>query len=152
MSLSGKAEFTPIKVKPRRPFSVTLIILAVLTIAAVNLIRLVQTIQLWGFLAQLPGVSPFYMAASGLFWALVGLALTVYLWRGLRLTYSLLPSAVVLYILYNWLDSSLVGGQVKLASISVTWPFKAGLSFLVLVFMCWTLTRTNVKKYFGRIP
>jgi hypothetical protein len=152
MRLSGKGESKPIKTKPRRPFSVTLLILGVLTIAVVNLIRLAQAVLLWGFLAQLPGVSPFYMAASGLFWALVGLLLTAYLWRGVRITYSLLPPTVVLYILYTWLDSSLVGGQLNLASNSVTWPFKAGLSLLVLVYLCWTLTRTNVKKYFGRIP
>jgi hypothetical protein len=152
MKLNGKTESNPIKTKPRRPFSVTLIILGVLTITVVNLIRLVQAIQLWGFLSLLPGVSPFYMAASGLFWALVGLLLTVNLWRGLRNIYSLLPPAVLLYILYTWLDSSLVGGQLDLASNSITWPFKAGLSLLVLVFLGWTLTRTKVKKYFGRIP
>ncbi len=140
------------KTRPRRPFSVTLVILGVLTIAGINLIRLVQTIQSWSFLAQLQGVSPFYMAASGLFWSLLSLLLVVLLWRGMRLTYSLLPPAAVLYLLYDWLDSSLVGGRLDLASNSSTWPFKAGLSLFVLVFLFWTFSRLTVRTYFGRNP
>jgi hypothetical protein len=136
--------------KPRRPFGVTLIILGVLIITAVNLIRLVEAIRLWDFLAQLPGVSPIYIAASGLVWTMAGLLLTICLWRGLRITYSLLPPAAVLYILYTWVDSSLVGGQLNLLSNRANWPFKAGLSLLVLVFIFWTLTRSSVKTYFGR--
>jgi hypothetical protein len=138
--------------RPKRPFSVTLILLGVLTIAAVNLIRLVQSIQLWDFLAPLPGVSPVYLAASGLFWSLVGLVLAFCLWRGTRLTYSLLPPAAVLYILYAWLDSSLVGGHFDLAANSATWPFKSGLSVFVMVFLLWSLSRSKVKAYFGRNP
>jgi hypothetical protein len=136
----------------RRPFSVTLVILGVLSIAGINLIRLAQTIQLWSFLAQLPGVSPFYMAASGLFWALLSLLLVVFLWLGLPITYSLLPPAAALYIIYAWLDSSLVGGRLDLASNSATWPAKAGLSLFALVFLFWTLSRSTVKTYFGRNP
>ncbi len=143
-------ENTKGKTKPKRPFSVTLVILGVLTIAGINIIRLVQTVLQWDFLLQLPGVSPFYMAASGLFWSLVGLMMVVFLWRGMRITYSLFPPAAVLYIIYAWLDSSLVGGQLDLAYNSNTWPFKAGLSLLVLVFLFWTFSRSSVKSYFGR--
>jgi len=140
------------KTKPRRPFSVTLVILGVLSIAGINLIRLVQTIRSWNFLAQFKGVSPFYMAASGLFWSLLSLLLVMCMWRGTRLTYSLLPPAAVLYVLFIWLDSSLVGGRLDLASNSSTWPFKAGLSLFVLVFLFWTFSRSTVKTYFGRNP
>jgi hypothetical protein len=138
------------KTKPKRPFSVTLIILGVLTIAGINLIRLVESLQLWDFLVQFPGVNPFYMAASGLIWFLISLMLFVFLWRGMRITYSLFPPAAVLYILYAWLDSSLVGGQLDLTNIRSNWPFKAGLSLLVLVFLFWTFSRLGVKAYFGR--
>ncbi len=140
------------KSKPKRPTSVTLVILGVLSIAGINLIRTVQTIRSWNFLAQFKGVSPFYMAASGLFWSLVSLLLVICLWRGMRLTYSLLPPAAVLYGLYYWLDSSLVGGRLDLASNSSTWPFMAGLFLLVLVFLLWTFSRSTVKTYFGRNP
>lgn len=118
----------------------------------VNLVRLVTSIQQWEFLNQLPGVSPLYIAVSGLFWFLVGLLLSICLWRGWRITYSLLPPAAILYLLYTWLDSSLVGGQIVLAANLTTWPFKAGLSVLVMVFLYWTLSRARVKAYFGRYP
>ncbi len=136
----------------RRPFSVTLILLGVLTIAGVNLIRLVGSIQLWSFLAQLPGVSPFYLAASGLFWLLLSFLLLVCLWRGAPITTTLLPAATILYIIYTWLDSSLVGGQFDLAANRINWPFKAGVTLIVLIFLAWTLSRSTVKAYFGRNP
>ena len=107
MRLTPKSTSIPENANPRRSFNVTLIILWVLIIAVINLDRLVQSIQMWDFLAQLPGVSPFYIAASGLFWTLAGLLFTVGLWRGMRITYRLLPFAGVLYIIYTWLDSSL---------------------------------------------
>jgi hypothetical protein len=147
-----KSTSKPENAHPRRPFNVTLVILGVLIIAAVNLDRLVQSIRMWDFLARLPGVSPFYMAASGLCWTLAGLLLTVYLWRGMRITYGLLPLAGVLFIIYTWLDSSLVDGRLGFVFDNTTWPFKAGLSLFALVFLFWTLSSTKAKAYFGRDP
>jgi hypothetical protein len=131
--------------------------LGVLIIAAFNLDRLVQSIRMWDFLARLPGVSPFYMAASGLCWTLVGMFLTVCLWRGqrcpiIRITYGLLPLASILFIIYTWLDSSLVDGRLGFAFDSTTWPFRAGLSLLALVFLFWTFSGSKAKAYFGRNP
>jgi hypothetical protein len=124
----------------------------VLIIAVINLDRLVQSIQMWDFLAQLPGVSPFYIAASGLFWTLAGLLFTVGLWRGMRITYRLLPFAGVLYIIYTWLDSSLVGGQPGFVFDNAAWPFKTSLSLLALGLLFWTLSSSKAKAYFGRNP
>jgi len=152
MRPSPKSISNPENAHPRRPFNVTLIILGVLIIAVINLDRLVQSIHMWGFLAQLPGVSPFYMAASGLCWTLTGLFLIVCLWRGMRITYSLLPLAGVLFIIYTWLDSSLVDGRLGFVFDNATWPFKAGLSLLALVFLFWTLSSSKAQAYFGRNP
>ena len=126
--------------------------LGVLIIAAVNLDRLVQSIRQWDFLAQLPGVSPFYMAASGLCWSLTGVLLTVCLWRAMRITYLLLPLAGVLFIIYTWLDNSLVGRQLGYVFDNAAWPFEAGLSLFALVFLFWTLSSSKAKAYFGRNP
>ena len=150
MRPSPKSTSKPENAHPRRPFNVTLIVLGVLIIAVVNLDRLIQSIRMWDFLAHLPGVNPFYMAASGLCWTLTGLLLTVCLWRGMRITYSLLPLAGVLFIIYTWLDSSLVDGRLGLVFDNTTWLFKAGLSLLTLVFLFWTLSGSKAKAYFGR--
>jgi hypothetical protein len=45
-------------VKPKRPFSVTLLFLGVLSIAGLHLLRLLQAVQQWQYLDSLPGVSP----------------------------------------------------------------------------------------------
>jgi hypothetical protein len=152
MKPPSKSTLLPENAHPKRPFNVTLIVLGVLIIAVINLDRLVQSIQMWDFLAQLPGVSPFYIAVSGLWWTLTGFLLTVCLWRGMRIAYNLLPLAGVLFIMYTWLDSSLVGGQFDFVFDNATWPFKAGLSLLALVLLFWTLSSSKAKAYFGRNP
>ena len=51
-----------------RPFGVTLLALGVLSISVLNLVRLVLVISRWQFLSSLPGVSPLYIALTGLIW------------------------------------------------------------------------------------
>jgi fucose 4-O-acetylase-like acetyltransferase len=61
--------------KSKRPFSVTLFALAVLSIAVIHLVRFIQAIQQWEFLASWPGVSPLYLAVTGIVWLGAGLPL-----------------------------------------------------------------------------
>ena len=51
----------------KRPFLVTLLAVLVLIISCINLIRLIEAIRMWDFLASLPGVPPLYIALTGLF-------------------------------------------------------------------------------------
>ncbi len=91
----------PASTSPRkRPLSVTLLALFVLTIACVNLVRWIQALKQWSFLASLPGVSPFYIFITGLVWALAGLSIFTGLWLGLRWAPAGTRIVILLYSLY----------------------------------------------------
>ena len=143
--------------RPRRPLSVSLLILGVLIIASGSLVRFILSIRQWEFLAGFSGVSPAYLAASGLIWALACLPL---LWGlffrrfwGLRCT----RLAVVAYVATIWLESGVLSLRHGLASAGV-FPlpdsapdlvFQAVGSALLLFVVFLILSRKNVKAYFG---
>jgi hypothetical protein len=123
----------------------------VLSIGILNLIRFVQAIEQWSFLASLPAVSPLYPALSGLFWCLVGLGLFWGLWRGLSWSYRLTPFFAVLYSLYFWIDRLVVDHRISLAPPDAAWPFQAGTNIILLGLLVWILNRRGAKTYFGVI-
>ena len=143
-----------------RPISVTLLAVLVLTIAGLNLGRLVLSILQWSFLKTLPGVSPLYLAASGLVWTLAGLALAWSLLRGLSWAPRLMQALTLSYAAYYWLDHIFLvdhplnlpaeTGPASQALLPVNWPFAAGLTFLLLAWMAWTLSRPKVKAFFNQ--
>lgn len=61
---------TNLSPSPPRPRRVTLLCLGVLIIVSLNLTRLILTIKNWDFLAGWSGVSPLYIALTGLVWTL----------------------------------------------------------------------------------
>lgn len=140
-----------------RPASVTILVIGVLIITAINLVRLVLSIQEWKFLATWPGVSPFYIALSGLIWTLAGSILLWGLWRAERWAPRLARALVLTYALYYWLDHVFLvdhpldgaSGATR-ALLPVNWPFSAGITVLCLAYTAWTLNRRNVKAYFGQ--
>jgi hypothetical protein len=131
---------------PKRPLIVTSLAVVVLTISVLNLIRFLQAINLWKFLADLPGLSPVYLAVSGLIWTLVGLPLCWGLWRG----YTRAPAAArilcVTYCIYEWVErfiTARTGDELE------NWPFFLAFTLLSLGVIFWGLSRENVKAFFG---
>ena len=132
--------------RPRRPFGVTLFALLVLTLAVLNLLRLVQSIQKWDLLATLLPLSPAYLLLSGLLWVMVGFPLAWGIWRGSRLAYYLSPIALLGYSLYVWADRLLLSGYGERQD---NWPFVAILNIVILAWSLWVLTRPKAMAYFG---
>ncbi|MFQ5615035.1 MAG: hypothetical protein ACE5GO_01010 [Anaerolineales bacterium] len=65
----------------RRPRTVTLLSVGVLTIAILFLTRLVQAVNRWGFFVDL-SVSPLYLAATGAAFGAAGILVAWGLWQG----------------------------------------------------------------------
>ena len=139
-----------------RPGSVTILALGVLIITIINLVRLVLSITYWDFLVSWPGVSPLYVAVSGLIWTLAGSLLLWGLWSAKNWAPRLMQAVALTYALYYWLDhvflmdhpvSSVVGAQQAL--LPVNWQFAAGVTIVCLAYIAWTLSRRKVKAYFG---
>lgn len=130
----------------KRPFLVTLLAVLVLTITIVNLLRLVNTIALWSFLSGIPGVSPFYLAVTGLVWTLLGVALVWGLWAGKPKAPRATRVLTVFYLGYEWLERIVFadsGNELQ------SWPFFAILSIIFILFTFWTLSRSDAKAFFG---
>jgi hypothetical protein len=136
----------PSEPKPRRPFSVTLLTVGVLSITAINLLRLVQAFRQWDFLAGFSGVSPLYLALTGLIWSAAGLPLGWGLWRGKRRARWATFGTALVYTLYYWLDRLLL---VNKAQARRDWPFAAVVTLLLLTCIVWVLSRSKAKAFFG---
>lgn len=140
----------------KRPWSVTLLAAGVLIITVINLIRLGLSLRYWSFLSSRSGISPLYLALTGLIWSAVGLVLLWGLWKAKKWTPRLMEAVGLTYALYYWLDHIFLmdrpisGGTSALhAILPINWQFSAVVTAIGLAFMVWTLSREKVKTYFG---
>jgi hypothetical protein len=130
----------------RRPFLVTLLAVAVLIMASINLLRFVQALSQWSFLSSLPNVSPVYLAISGLVWTVMGLPLAWGLWRGHPDAPKAARILIPLYSLYYWLDRILLkSGSGGLEN----WPFMAGLTLVLILLVYLILALSGSRAFYG---
>jgi hypothetical protein len=116
-----------------RPFLVTLLALAVLSIAGLSLLRLALAVQQWQFLAGYAELSPAYLALSGLLGFVLATPLFIGLWRWQPWSRRAAPAFAIGYALYFWLDRLLL----HRASPHENWPFLAIVSLTALAFTFW---------------
>ena len=136
--------------KPPRLIGVTLISLAVLTIACLNLLRFILSLVDWQFLSTLEGISPLYQALTGLVWALTGFVLFWGLWRRKRWAPHAASGWALLYALYYWLDRLFLAGCLKSGQPPANLVFALGLTVMILVVIFWTLSRSKIKVIYGK--
>ncbi len=141
---------------PRRPFSVTLLALGVLTIASLNLVRFVQAVRQWSFLASLPSEPPLYLVLTALIWIATGVPLVWGLWKGKAWAPARCRAFTVAYAAYFWLERLFLFGRPRggfslpsLASLPGGGLFSALATLVLLLFVFWALRRAGAKKYFG---
>lgn len=129
----------------RRPFSVTLLALAVLTIAGLNLLRFIQAILLREFLSEFPSVSLPYLILSGLVWAVSGLVSVWGLWRRKNWAPRFTMIFILVYSLVYWLERLWLSRYNSWMNV----PFAIGANILLLLFTAWVLTRPKARSFFG---
>jgi hypothetical protein len=135
----------PTTSRPSRPIRVTLLAVGVLTITSLYLLRLVEAVRQWQFLTGLPGVSPVYLALTGLIWASAGLLLFWGLWRGHARAARFAPVYLLVFALYYWLDRIFIANRaISLAN----WPVTAALTIFGLAYMLWALRARASRNYF----
>lgn len=132
--------------KSPRPLSVTLLALWVLSVAGLNLLRLVNAVTLWDFLSKLLPFSPLYLALTGLIGGGVGLILAWGLWKGRGWAPRFTRLASLAYVVYYWLDRLLLSNTDSRRS---NLPFSAGATLVLLVLVFWILSRPRAKAFFG---
>jgi len=127
-----------------------LLAMGVITIAGIHLIRLIQTIRNWDFLAELPGVPLVFLAISGLLWAAIGFPLGVALWQGDPRALGSVRTITVTYIIYDWSSRILAAFRSGNLAAGYSWGFSALLTVILLVWVFWILSRPEVKSFFRR--
>ena len=131
-----------------RPFLVTLLALLVLSITIIYLVRLINSIILWDFLAALPGISPLLLALTGLIVTLFGAMLFWGLWTGKPRAPRATRLLSVVYLAYQWIEWLL---SVRAGNEFENWLFAAGMTLIAIIFIFWTLSRSDAKTYFGEL-
>jgi hypothetical protein len=131
--------------RPARPIRVTLLAVGVLTITSLHLLRLVEAVRQWQFLTGLSGVSPVYLAFTGLIWASAGLPLFWGLWRGHARAARFAPGYLLAFALYYWLDRIFIANP---ATSLANWPVTAALTIVGLAYMFWALRARASRNYF----
>jgi hypothetical protein len=135
--------------RPKRPLGVTLLAIGVLTIAVLNLTRLLSAVRSWPFLQEILPFSGLYLIGTGLIWAGFGLPLFWGLWHGLAWAPGFSRIAVVAYLIYYWLDRLLLANH---PGRGANLPFAIGASLTGLALTYWILSRRKAKFYFRPIP
>jgi hypothetical protein len=131
----------------KRPRSVTILSILVLTQSALYLTRLLLTIVDWDFWqAQfLPGTAP-YLVVTAALWGPVLLLIGLGLWRGARRARTLLRYLAPVYLAYAWVEQLALG---LVNNGGQAWPFWLVTSLLLLFWLYWILSRPQVKNFFG---
>lgn len=128
-----------------RPFSVTLLALGVLTIAGLNLTRLIEAIDLRVFLAEYPEVPVLYLALSGLFWGMLGFPIFWGLWSGRRWALPTTIAYALAYSVYFWVDRLMSAVRISERNS----PFMVGANLFLLLMTGWILSRRKARSFFG---
>ena len=131
----------------RRPLTVTLSILLVLSLVVLNAIRLIQALGNWETLGSFHPGLPAYMAGSGALWVCAGLLACWGLWRGSR--WAPLATGIfwVAYLAYFWVDYLFIrdpAGRVQNLVFLLT------LQLALLIVVIGLLSRPAAKQYFRR--
>ena len=132
----------------KRPFSVTLLAVLVLSITIVHLVRFINTLTLWNFLTDLPGKSPIYLVLSGSVGFIAGSLLVWGLWTGRPRAPLAAAILTVIYLSIQWIEQII---SVRAGNEFENWPFMVGMTLIVLIFVFWTLFHASSIAYFGEM-
>jgi hypothetical protein len=132
--------------RPKRPFSVSLLAIVVLTFTSLHLVRFVEVLRLWDFLHELLPDLPLFLALTGAIWGVIGLVLVWGLWRGHPMAPQATRLAALVYAGYYWIDHLWLAASIEERRIL---PFTVGVTLVLLGFIYWTLSRPRAKAFFG---
>jgi hypothetical protein len=130
----------------KRPFLVTMLAVSVLMFTFYNAVRFATALRQWDWLMiRMPTPGAAYIAATGLFWALVLLAVTLNLWLGWKWVRPTTALSLALYMSYYWLDRLFFSALPR-----ENWLFALGVTILYTLFTALALNLPGSQKFFQR--
>lgn len=132
----------------RRPFSVTLLALLVLSFSVLNMYGFCWALRQRDFLQALPLAVPvWYLALRTSFWGSVGAAVSWGLWRGQSWVWPGAQISLIGFALHYWLDALLLVPAPGQAWRS---PFEWMLTLLGLACAFYVLYSPRGRTFFGK--
>jgi len=130
----------------KRPFSVTVLAVLVLSLAVMHVFGALEAWRHWYFLQELPLTVPVaYLAGKNLFWGLAGAVIAVGLWLGKRWAWLGMQIATGVYAGLYWVDRLWLAPSSMLA---IRWPFAVGLTAFYLLYTFYVLRRPQGRAFF----
>jgi hypothetical protein len=130
----------------RFPFRITLLVWLVLITTAWNVVRLATA---WSWRNNLATYSPhpgvFYIAITGLIWALAGLLVLWSFWRGIRWTRPLFLITAGAYCAWVWADRLIAQNHLQ-----ANWPFDLLITAVLLGFTAYVVLDKRNEIYFRK--
>ena len=132
---------------PKRPFSATILIPAVLIFTSLNILRTIAVIRSWSFLGSLPMRIPvIYIAIAGFVWSSFGIIIFICLLLKKRWAPPLSMILFIGFLIHYWLDRLLIA---KIAQNDHQWQFALVLTLLTLVIEIWIVINPENRNYFN---
>ncbi len=126
---------------PKRPSSVTILVVVVLIFTSQNILRLEAALRTQQFLVSLPLQVPVaYLVGTGGAWAVIGLFTAAGLFAMRRWAFVILPYVVGSYTAFYWFDRLVISNRFI---ITTRWPFSLGMTVLLLAFTYWTWRKSR---------
>ncbi len=130
----------------RLPLRITLLLVLVLSITALNAVRLFTSIAWSSTLASyLPTWLVLYIGLSGAIWTSAGLFMLWSFWRGARYSRLAFLAGATAYAAWSWADRLFV--QV---GPGANWRFALAATVVLLSFVAFVVLNPRTQIYFGR--
>jgi hypothetical protein len=130
----------------RRPASIIIFVVLVLCLTLWNGLRLGAAIAFWRVLTEYYAkAGPAYIALSGGFWLVCGLALIYGLWQGKPWAWKAAIGGAAGYTLWYWLD------RLFLQQPQANWSFTLATTIILLSFSAILIFPRKTRAFFCRI-
>lgn len=130
-----------LKNRPKRPMSLTIIIVLILCSAVWNGLRMSEAILFWNSLVEY-GAHPLYISMSGGIWFLIGLILVWSLWKGRKWGWMASLATVVSYSTWYWLD------RIILQKPHANWLFALIVNIILFLTIIFLMISRKMRAYF----
>jgi hypothetical protein len=129
----------------KRPFSVTLLLWAVLILSVWGVTRFFAALRAWEVLYEFDAsLSPLYLSITGAGWGAAGCVLLYGIWRGRSWARTAIVAAVLIWLIEYWLERSLF--QPLRANL----PFAIACSIISMVVVLILATLSGTKSFFTK--
>ena len=130
----------------KRPKSVTLLALSVISIVAINMLGFINMILTLSFLSSFLPFSPVWIGLIRLFWTITGVIIFFGLWFGKKWAPIVTRAVTILFVMYIWIDRFVLANY---SGRNNNLLFMGVLSVFMISIVFWILNMDGARLFFG---